>query len=79
MVHARHPVALSVPRYVYDLTVPAAAGEGKTGQRGPAFGVAWGNAESSGPEKGVRRMEWIAPDFEEVETSAEVTAYVGHW
>lgn len=49
------------------------------GQRGPAFGVAWGNAESSGPEKGVRRMEWIAPDFEEVETSAEVTAYVGHW
>ncbi|TME29486.1 MAG: pyrroloquinoline quinone precursor peptide PqqA [Chloroflexi bacterium] len=24
-------------------------------------------------------MEWIAPDFEEVETSAEVTAYVGHW
>ncbi|TME96311.1 MAG: pyrroloquinoline quinone precursor peptide PqqA [Chloroflexi bacterium] len=24
-------------------------------------------------------MEWTAPDFEEVETSAEVTAYVGHW
>ncbi|TMF01493.1 MAG: pyrroloquinoline quinone precursor peptide PqqA, partial [Chloroflexi bacterium] len=22
-------------------------------------------------------MEWTAPDFEEVETSAEVTAYVG--
>jgi coenzyme PQQ precursor peptide PqqA len=24
-------------------------------------------------------MEWVTPDFEEVETSAEVTAYVGHW
>ena len=24
-------------------------------------------------------MEWVSPDFEEVETSAEVTAYVGHW
>jgi coenzyme PQQ precursor peptide PqqA len=30
-------------------------------------------------QKGVPPMEWIAPDFEEVETSAEVTAYVGHW
>jgi len=27
----------------------------------------------------VARMEWVTPDFEEVETSAEVTAYVGHW
>jgi coenzyme PQQ precursor peptide PqqA len=24
-------------------------------------------------------MEWVSPDFEEVETSAEVTAYMGHW
>lgn len=30
------------------------------------------------PEGGTH-MEWIAPDFEEVETAAEVTAYVGHW
>jgi coenzyme PQQ precursor peptide PqqA len=24
-------------------------------------------------------MDWETPDFEEIETSAEVTAYVGHW
>jgi coenzyme PQQ precursor peptide PqqA len=24
-------------------------------------------------------MEWEAPDFEEVMTSAEMTAYAGHW
>ena len=32
------------------------------------------------PGKGVDiSMEWVTPDFEEVETSAEVTAYAGHW
>ena len=29
--------------------------------------------------KEVSVVEWIAPDFEEVETEAEVTAYAGHW
>jgi coenzyme PQQ precursor peptide PqqA len=29
--------------------------------------------------KEVRRMEWITPDFEELDTSAEVTAYAGRW
>jgi coenzyme PQQ precursor peptide PqqA len=24
-------------------------------------------------------MEWVTPDFEEVMTSAEMTAYAGHW
>ena len=24
-------------------------------------------------------MEWTMPDFEEIETSCEVTAYVAHW
>jgi coenzyme PQQ precursor peptide PqqA len=24
-------------------------------------------------------MEWETPDFEEVMTSAEMTAYAGHW
>jgi coenzyme PQQ precursor peptide PqqA len=24
-------------------------------------------------------MEWITPDFEELDTSAEVTAYAGRW
>jgi len=24
-------------------------------------------------------MEWTTPDFEEIETSCEVTAYVAHW
>jgi len=24
-------------------------------------------------------MQWITPDFDEIETSAEVTAYAGHW
>jgi coenzyme PQQ precursor peptide PqqA len=29
--------------------------------------------------KEVSRMNWITPDFEEVETEAEVTAYADHW
>jgi coenzyme PQQ precursor peptide PqqA len=29
--------------------------------------------------KEVKLMEWITPDFEEFETSAEVTAYAGRW
>jgi coenzyme PQQ precursor peptide PqqA len=27
----------------------------------------------------VNYVEWITPDFEEIETSAEVTAYAGRW
>jgi coenzyme PQQ precursor peptide PqqA len=27
----------------------------------------------------VKLVEWITPDFEEVDTSAEVTAYAGRW
>jgi coenzyme PQQ precursor peptide PqqA len=31
-------------------------------------------------EKEVTAMEdWETPEFEEVETQAEVTAYAGHW
>jgi coenzyme PQQ precursor peptide PqqA len=29
--------------------------------------------------KEVTQVTWITPDFEEVETEAEVTAYAGHW
>jgi coenzyme PQQ precursor peptide PqqA len=29
--------------------------------------------------KEVKLVEWITPDFEEVDTSAEVTAYAGRW
>ncbi|GAC1357606.1 MAG: hypothetical protein NVSMB42_16710 [Herpetosiphon sp.] len=29
--------------------------------------------------KEVSYMEWITPDFEEFETSCEVTAYANHW
>jgi len=37
------------------------------------------NTTPSIAPKGGSHMEWVSPDFEEVETSAEVTAYVGHW
>jgi coenzyme PQQ precursor peptide PqqA len=29
--------------------------------------------------KEVKHMEWMTPDFEEIDTSAEVTAYAGRW
>jgi coenzyme PQQ precursor peptide PqqA len=29
--------------------------------------------------KEVQVVEWVTPDFEEVEVTAEVTAYAGHW
>ena len=29
--------------------------------------------------KEVNQMDWTTPDFEEYDTSAEVTAYAGRW
>lgn len=29
--------------------------------------------------KEVSKVEWITPEYEEIETEAEVTAYVDHW
>jgi hypothetical protein len=33
----------------------------------------------TGSEKEEEHMDWETPDFEVVETSAEMTAYAGHW
>lgn len=36
-------------------------------------------ATSEKEGKEVIFMEWTTPDFEEIETSCEVTAYAAHW
>jgi coenzyme PQQ precursor peptide PqqA len=33
----------------------------------------------SGQERIGIIVEWVTPDFEEIEAAAEVTAYAGHW
>jgi coenzyme PQQ precursor peptide PqqA len=38
-----------------------------------------GSASVSENSKEVTDMEWTTPDFEEIETEAEVTAYADHW
>lgn len=38
-----------------------------------------GDTPRSRRGKEVMGMEWETPEFEEIETEAEVTAYAGHW